>query len=52
MYVLLEIYFNILMDILFFIIELLEEVNYLNLKINFDFFYIWEFGVDLIDSFY
>ncbi|EJR79204.1 3-dehydroshikimate dehydratase [Bacillus cereus VD156] len=51
MYVLLETHPNTLTDTLPSTIELLEEVNHPNLKINLDFLHIWESGADPIDSF-
>ena len=44
MYVLLETHPNTLTDTLPSTIELLEEVNHPNLKINLDFLHIWESG--------
>ncbi|MCU5606529.1 sugar phosphate isomerase/epimerase [Bacillus cereus] len=52
MYVLLETHPNTLTDTLPATIELLEEVNHPNLKINLDFLHIWESGADPIDSFH
>ncbi|WP_242308403.1 sugar phosphate isomerase/epimerase family protein [Bacillus cereus group sp. BfR-BA-01524] len=52
MYVLLETHPNTLTDTLPSTIELLEEVNHPNLKINLDFLHIWESGADPIDSFH
>ncbi|AND07483.1 sugar phosphate isomerase/epimerase [Bacillus thuringiensis] len=52
MYVLLETHPNTLTDTLPATIELLEEVNHPNLKINLDVLHIWESGADPIDSFH
>ena len=52
MYVLLETHPNTLTDTLPSTIELLEEVNHPNLKINLDFLHIWESGAYPIDSFH
>ena len=52
MYVLLETHPNTLTDTLPSTLELLEEVNHPNLKINLDFLHIWESGADPIDSFH
>ncbi|KUF25908.1 3-dehydroshikimate dehydratase [Bacillus sp. G3(2015)] len=52
MYVLLETHPNTLTDTLPSTIELLEEVNHPNLKINLDFLHIWESGAEPIDSFH
>ncbi|OPD55508.1 sugar phosphate isomerase/epimerase family protein [Bacillus thuringiensis] len=52
MYVLLETHPNTLTDTLPSTIELLEEVNHPNLKINLDFLHIWESGANPIDSFH
>lgn len=52
MYVLLETHPNTLTDTLPSTLELLEEVDHPNLKINLDFLHIWESGADPIDSFH